>query len=210
MTELQQIFAGSGPVCVGVDTGGTHTDVVLVHDKKVVTLKVPTTPQDLNIGILDGLEKACAVAGVGLERLARFVYATTYVTNLIVEEKDTSVGLITTAGFRDVLEIGRASRKPDVYDIQWRPTRPLVPRHLRLGVPERMNYQGAVLTPLDEHAARDVLRQLRDAGARSIAVCLLHAYANPAHERSARTWIFHCRVMSCVSSASTKEPARPA
>ena len=172
MTELQRVLAESGPISVGVDTGGTHTDVVLVHDKKVVTLKVPTTPEDLNIGILDGLEKACAVAGLGLERLARFVYATTYVTNLI-----------TTAGFRDVLEIGRASRKPDVYDIQWRPIRPLVPRHLRLGVRERMDYQGAVLTPLDECAARDVLRQLKEAGARSIAVCLLHAYANPAHER---------------------------
>ncbi|MEI6114101.1 MAG: hydantoinase/oxoprolinase family protein [Burkholderiales bacterium] len=183
MTELQRVFARNGPISVGVDTGGTHTDVVLVHDRKVVTLKVPTTPQDLNIGILDGLEKACAVAGVGLERLSRFVYATTYVTNLIVEEKDTNVGLITTAGFRDVLEIGRASRKPDVYDIQWRPTRPLVPRHLRLGVRERMDYQGSVLTPLDERAARDVLQQLKEAGVRSIAVCLLHAYANPAHER---------------------------
>ena len=183
MTALQKVLAGSGHISVGVDTGGTHTDVVLVHDKKVVTLKVPTTPEDLNIGILDGMEKACAVAGVGLDTLNRFVYATTYVTNLIVEEKDTSVGLITTGGFRDVLEIGRASRKPDVYDIQWRPTRPLVPRHLRFGVRERMDYQGAVLTPLDEDAARDVLQKLKDAGARSIAVCLLHAYANPAHER---------------------------
>ena len=122
-------------------------------------------------------------AGVPLEAVEHFVYGSTYVTNLFIEQKESGVGLITTAGFRDVLEIGRASRKPDVYDIHWRPARPFVARHLRFGVPERVDHLGQVITPLDEEAARQALRALAAAGVQSIAVCLLHAYANPRHER---------------------------
>jgi len=143
---------------------------------------VPTTPQDLNIGILDGIGSICAMAGLEPAQVARFVYATTYVTNLIVEEKEASVALLTTEGFRDVLEIGRASRKPDVYDIHWRPAAPLVPRHLRYVARERMDHQGRAVTPLDEEQVRRVLREIKAAGVKSLAVCLLHAYANPAHE----------------------------
>jgi N-methylhydantoinase A len=170
-------------VSIGVDTGGTHTDLVLAGRNRLVTLKVPSTREDLTVGIMAGIERIVELAGVPRHAVARLVYGSTFVTNLIVEETETRVGLITTAGFRDVLQIGRASRKPDVYDIHWRPAPALVPRHLRFGVPERMNYAGEVVTPLDEGAARDVLRQLRQAGVQSIAVCLLHAYANPEHER---------------------------
>ena len=170
-------------VAIGIDTGGTHTDVVLVHHGGVQTLKVPTTPGDLNIGILDGIEKICAASGVRVEDVRRFVYATTYVTNLIVEEKQASVALLTTEGFRDVLEIGRASRKPDVYDIHWRPAPPLVPRHLRFVVKERMDHKGEVLVPLDEAMLRAALLQIKQSGVESLAVCLLHAYANPEHEQ---------------------------
>ncbi|MGY0696555.1 hydantoinase/oxoprolinase family protein [Bordetella bronchiseptica] len=179
---LQQSAPAATPVRVGVDTGGTHTDVVLVHGDQVRTLKVPTTPEDLNIGILDGIGNICAAAGLDLNVVSRFVYATTYVTNLIVEEKEASVALLTTEGFRDVLEIGRASRKPDVYDIHWRPASPLVPRHLRFTVRERMDHEGRPITALDEQQAREVLRELKAAGVRSLAVCFLHAYANPVHE----------------------------
>lgn len=175
--------ATPGGLAIGVDTGGTHTDLVLAGNGKLTTLKVPSTPMDLSIGIVDGIRRIVELTGVSLQAVDHFVYASTYITNLFVEHKEAGVGLITTAGFRDVLEIGRASRKPDVYDIHWRPARPLVPRHLRFGVPERVDHLGRVITPLDEVSARRALRALSDAGVQSIAVCLLHAYANPGHER---------------------------
>ncbi|HVL73126.1 MAG TPA: hydantoinase/oxoprolinase family protein, partial [Beijerinckiaceae bacterium] len=170
---------------IGIDTGGTHTDLVLIDSESgaVVTHKVPSTVHDLTEGILDGIDAAVAESGLAQAEVERFVYATTMVTNLIVEGVEAPVGLITTDGFRDLLEIGRASRKPHIYDIQWRPAKPLVPRPLRKGVRERVAHDGAVLEPLDEEHALAALRALRDAGCTSVAVCLLHAYANPAHER---------------------------
>lgn len=179
---LDKVRSARTPVAIGIDTGGTHTDVVLVHGNDVRTLKVATTPDDLNVGILDGIEKICSVAGVDVAQVSRFAYATTYVTNLIVEEKEPSVALVTTDGFRDVLEIGRASRKPDVYDIHWRPAPPLVPRHLRFVARERMDYRGRPITPLDEAQMRATLEEIKRSGVKSLAVCLMHAYANPAHE----------------------------
>ncbi|MBN9428347.1 MAG: hydantoinase/oxoprolinase family protein [Burkholderiales bacterium] len=179
---LDKVRSTRNPVAIGIDTGGTHTDVVLVNGNDVRTLKVPTTPEDLNVGILDGIEKICSVAGVDVAEVSRFAYATTYVTNLIVEEKETSVALLTTEGFRDVLEIGRASRKPDVYDIHWRPAPPLVPRHLRFVAKERMDYRGQPILPLDEADVRTKLQAIKASGVKSLAVCLMHAYANPAHE----------------------------
>lgn len=175
--------AAANGFAIGVDTGGTHTDLVLAGGGRLVTLKVPSTPDDLSIGIVDGIERIVRLAGVPMEAIRRFVYASTYVTNLFVEQKEGGVGLIATGGFRDVLEIGRASRKPDVYDIHWRPGRPLVPRHLRFGVTERIDHLGRVVTPLDESETRAALQALAQAGVTSIAVCFLHAYANPGHEQ---------------------------
>jgi len=171
------------PLSVGIDTGGTHTDLVLAGDGMLRTLKVPTTPGDLNDGIVEGLMQILAQAGRAPQDVGRFVYASTFVTNLIVEGRERRLGLITTEGFRDVLEIGRASRKPDVYDIQWRPPAPLVPRYLRHTVIERMDHQGQVLVALDEPSVVAALGRLAALGVQSIAVCLLHAYMNPAHER---------------------------
>jgi N-methylhydantoinase A len=159
---LDKVRPTRNPVAIGIDTGGTHTDVVLVNGNDVRTLKVPTTPEDLNVGILEGIEKICSAADVDVSAVTRFAYATTYVTNLIVEEKETNVALLTTEGFRDVLEIGRASRKPDVYDINWRPAIPLVPRHLRFVAKERMDYRGEPITPLDEAGVRATLQVIRD------------------------------------------------
>ena len=95
-------------IAIGVDTGGTHTDLVLTVDGRVVTMKIPSTPQDLAIGILEGVRKIAAISGHSLAEVDRFVYASTLVTNLIVEEQESNIGLITTDGFRDVLEIRRA------------------------------------------------------------------------------------------------------
>ena len=135
---------------LGIDTGGTHTDLVLAGEGRLYTHKVPSTTNDLNDGILAGMEAITTQAGVPLSSIGRFVYASTFVTNLFIEGKQAPVGLITTDGFRDVREIGRASRKPDVYDIHWRPAKPLVPRHLRFGARERVDHLGEVLIPLDE------------------------------------------------------------
>lgn len=175
-------------VQIGVDTGGTHTDIVLLdrEDGTFHTLKVPTTPEDLSIGILNGITRILRETGKagadGVGDIA-FHYGTTLVTNIIVEEQNLPIGLLTTGGFRDVLEIGRAVRKPNIYDIHWRPQRPLVPRALRRGVTERINHKGQIVEPLDETAARTEMRYLRDKGVLAVAVCLLNAYANPAHER---------------------------
>ncbi len=219
MSTTQRTDRPAAPgYAIGVDTGGTHTDLVLAGGGKLTTLKVPSTPADLSIGIVEGIARITALAAIPLGSVRRFVYASTYVTNLFVEEKEGGVGLITTGGFRDVLEIGRASRKPDVYDIHWRPGKPLVPRHLRFGVPERVHHSGRIITPLDEEAARATLQALSAAGVTSIAVCFLHAYANPRHERriarwrrkSARTSTSRCRRRSCANSANSSGPARPA
>lgn len=171
------------PFSVGIDTGGTHTDLVLAGPGMLRTFKLPTTPADLNDGIVDGLQQILRDAGVAARDVGRFVYASTFVTNLIVEGRERRLGLIGTDGFRDVLEIGRASRKPDVYDIQWRPPAPLVPRYLRHTVVERMDHQGRVVVALDDASVIAALERLAGLGVESVAVCLLHAYVNPVHER---------------------------
>jgi len=172
-----------GMISIGVDTGGTHTDIVLSGNGKLFTLKVPSTPEDLCVGIINGVKQAAKLANVSFKSVERIVYASTYVTNLFIEGKNGNIGLITTEGFRDVLEIGRASRKPDVYDIHWRPVPPLVPRHLRFGVSERINHLGEIIDPLDENNVTECIEKLSQLGVESIAVCLLHSYANPIHEK---------------------------
>ena len=169
---------------VGIDTGGTHTDLVLVSGDghRFLTLKVPSTPQDLSVGILDGFRTILAAAEAPFSSVTQFVYGSTLVTNLIIEGSELPVGLITTQGFRDVLAIGRARRKDNIYDLHWRPAAPLIPRHLRLTVPERIDHRGEILTPMDEGTAREALRTLAAMGVQSIAVCLLNAYANSVHE----------------------------
>jgi N-methylhydantoinase A len=171
---------------IGVDTGGTHTDLVLLDATRGLfkTLKVPTTPDDLSLGILDGVDKLLKDANLKSDEVTRFVYGTTLVTNIIVEKTDLEIGLITTEGFRDVLEIGRASRKPNIYDIHWRPNPPVVPRRHRQTVKERIDASGSVVVPLDEASVVAALQALRRSKIQAVAVCLLHAYANPAHEEA--------------------------
>jgi len=170
-------------VSVAVDTGGTHTDVVMFDGVRTLNIKVPTTPGDISTGIIDGVKKICERANVPVSAIDHFFYGSTFATNLIVEETEAHIGLITTKGFRDVLQIARASRKPEVYDIHWRPRAPLVPRHLRLEVTERTLHTGEVMTPLQETEIHAAFDYFRSEGIMAVAVCLLHAYANPAHEQ---------------------------
>ena len=167
---------------IGVDIGGTFTDIVaLSADGSVLTRKVSSTPDDYGQGILDGLDAVLREAGIAPADVGDVVHATTVATNAVLEGKGAKTGLVTTAGFRDVLEMRRI-RVPDMYNLDYRKPAPLVPRRWRREVVERMGPRGEVRTALDEGSARDAARRLRDEGVEAVAVALLHAYANPAHE----------------------------
>ncbi|HYR72745.1 MAG TPA: hydantoinase/oxoprolinase family protein, partial [Candidatus Acidoferrum sp.] len=169
---------------VGVDVGGTFTDVVSVDDVtgEVRSCKVPTVPDNRAQGVLDGL-RALLRAG---EACASLAHGTTTITNAIVEGRVAPVGLVTTRGFRDVLEIARMNRA-HLYRLEL-PARaePLVPRRRRLEITERVGPDGTVQTPLAPGELEGIVAALRAEGVEAVAVCLLHAYANPAHEQALR------------------------
>ncbi|MDX1540354.1 MAG: hydantoinase/oxoprolinase family protein, partial [Geminicoccaceae bacterium] len=166
---------------VGVDVGGTFTDLVVVERKtgRATISKVPTTPEDQASGVLHALARS----DVRLDQVAALVHGTTTTTNALLERKIARVGLITTAGFRDVLELGRRTR-PKPYGLLGS-FEPLIPRERRLEVAERMTAAGDVLVPLDEDAVRDAVQHLRELGCQALLIHFLHAYANPSHERRA-------------------------
>lgn len=172
-------------IFVSVDTGGTHTDIVVIdRDTDLLHVhKVPTTPGHLSDGVLDGVMAALERNDLNIGDVERLVYGTTLVTNIIIERDAVPVGLITTENFRDVLAIGRAYRNENIYDLRWRPAEPLVPRYLRRGVTERIDAHGNVLTPLDENTVRKALHAIVSEGVDTIAICLLNSYANPIHEQ---------------------------
>lgn len=164
---------------VATDIGGTFTDLAYLTDAGELRLeKASSTPGRFEAGVDDVLGKAGLDDGAAI---AAFVHGTTVVINALLERKGARTALITTAGFRDVLEIGRASR-PDLYNFRYQKPEPYVPRHLRLEVDERMDRDGAVVRGLDEESCRAAARAAREAGATAVAISLLHAYANPAHE----------------------------
>ncbi|HMO06360.1 MAG TPA: hydantoinase/oxoprolinase family protein [Paracoccaceae bacterium] len=169
----------------GADVGGTFTDLVILDPASgaVRLAKVPTTLDPAAGGQAPGVLASFDAAGADLRDVALVVHGTTTTTNALLERKLARTGLITTAGFRDVLELGRRTR-PAPYGMTGRFT-PVIPRDLRLEVPERMDAQGRVLTPLDEDALRDALARLVAAGCESLVIHFLHSYANPAHERRA-------------------------
>ncbi len=176
---------------LGIDTGGTHTDLVLVgrDSGQIWTAKVPTTPADPLKGILHGIDRILGESRSSLSELDELIYGTTLVTNMLVQHQAVKTALVTTRGFRDVLEIGRAYRSGNIYDIQFERQPPLVPRHLRMEVTERVNFRGEILQPLDEENCRAVVRALKARGVTSIAVCFLHSYIYPGHERRLKTII---------------------
>ncbi|MCX8508036.1 MAG: hydantoinase/oxoprolinase family protein, partial [Rhodobacteraceae bacterium] len=179
---------GTGLVA-GVDVGGTFTDLVIFDPESgaVRLAKVPTTLDNQAFGVLAALDQA----GSDLAKVDLIVHGTTTTTNAVLERKLARTGLITTEGFRDVLELGRRTR-PQPYGMTGRFI-PVIPRDLRLEVPERMDARGRVLTALDEEAVVLAVAALRDAGCESLVIHFLHSYANPAHERraaeiAARLW----------------------
>ncbi|MFD9664847.1 hydantoinase/oxoprolinase family protein [Rhodococcus sp. NPDC059968] len=170
---------------IGVDVGGTFTDVVLFDRDtgKSWSWKVPSTPGDFSVGVSNAVEAILRESHRKGDDIVRFGHGTTVATNAVLERRGPRVGLITTQGFRDVLEIGRQDRE-DVFDLTYRRPEPLVPRRLRIGVPERVLADGTKATPLDESAVRQALTALVERGAEVVAVTLLHSYVNDEHERA--------------------------
>ena len=167
---------------VGIDIGGTFTDVVLRSNSgETYTRKSRSTPHDYCVGILTGLQELLRENGIQPDAIDDAVHATTVATNAILENSGAKTGLITTAGFRDVLEFRRI-RIPVMYDLTWEKPKALVPRRRRLEVKERMRPDGSVSRALDENSVRAAAERMRDAGVEAVAICLLHSYANPAHE----------------------------
>lgn len=168
---------------LAIDIGGTFTDLVALDERtgEIVLEKALTTPANFAVGVTDTMRKA----NLDARDVEQFVHGTTVVINALTERRGAKVALITTEGFRDVLEIQRANRT-DMYNLLYEKPRPFVPRRFRYEVPERVDHRGAVLRPLDEGAVREVAERCKALGIEAIAVCYLNAYANPAHEARTR------------------------
>ena len=171
---------------LGIDIGGTFTDVVVYDhaDDRLFSRKLLTTHDDPARAVLDGIRQVIAEDAVPAGEIGRVVHATTLFTNALIERKGARTGLIATAGFRDIVEIGR-ERKYELYDIHIQKPKPLAPRERRLEAVERLRFDGTVLQPLDEAGVAAAAQALADDGVESIAVAFLHSYANPDHERRA-------------------------
>jgi N-methylhydantoinase A len=152
-----------------------------VRDGETRTAKVPSTPPEFDDGVLDAL----AAADLRADEILLLAHGTTATTNAVITQTGARTGLITTRGFRDVLELRRHNRG-EIYDILWDPPEPLVPRQLRLEVTERVNYAGQVIVPLVEDEVTAALERLREEGIESLAICFFHSYANPRHEARAK------------------------
>ncbi len=174
------------PVWIGIDTGGTFTDLTLssLSDGKYWFHKVPTTPEDASVGILDGMREILALSGRKAEDVTFVCHGTTLATNAVLEGKIAPTGMITTLGFRDVLELAR-QRRPSFFNLDVpKPTPPAL-RDRRLEVPERVGPDGSVILSVDEEAVAEAAARLREGGCEAIAICFLHSYANAEHERRA-------------------------
>ncbi len=172
-----------GSCRVGVDIGGTFTDVVLLRDDgSVRTTKVLSTPGDYAEGVAAGMRRLQRETRLSPGEIMGVVHASTVASNAVLERRGATVALVTTEGFRDVLEMRRL-RIPVLYDLQYEKPEPLVPRALRFEVRERLGPRGEVWVPLDEGTVRDVAARLSEQGVEAVAIALLHSYADDVHER---------------------------
>ena len=166
----------------GVDIGGTFTDVVFIgSDGTLLVKKVASTPEDFSVAVLQGLADGIEELGTTAADITEVGHGFTVATNAILEHKGEKTALVTTEGFRDVLEIARI-RTPRLYDLYYQKPPPLVERRLRFEVSERVNFEGAVLKPLDPASVEEVAERIAAEGVRSVAISLMHSYANPDHE----------------------------
>jgi N-methylhydantoinase A len=187
---------------VGIDIGGTFTDLLLVGEGgRVVIAKTLTTPGDPSLAVEHALRPVLENGTVGSGEHGTLLHGTTLVTNALIERKGAPTALLTTAGFRDAVEIGREHRY-ELYDLNLELPKPLVPRHLRFDVPERIAADGSVLWPLDDAFVRRLVAELRDKGIRAIAICYLNSFRNSSHERRTAEIITQVAPMIRVSLSS--------
>jgi N-methylhydantoinase A len=195
---------------IGIDIGGTFTDLVAIDGNGIATLvKVPSTPEDPSLGVLEGL--TALAAKLGRDRAAllgdteRIVHGTTVATNALLELKGARTGLLTTEGHRDVIEM-REGLKDDRYNLRLPPPEQLVPRHLRLGIRERIRADGRVETPLDPASLNKAIDILKQAHVDAVAVCYFHAWRDPSHERKTAEMLAHALPDAYVSLSSAVLP----
>ncbi|NDG49398.1 MAG: hydantoinase/oxoprolinase family protein, partial [Rhodospirillales bacterium] len=170
---------------IGVDVGGTFTDVVLAFPGgRIFVNKTTTTPLDPGEGVVAGIAAVIAEAGLEASQVTEIVHGTTVASNTILQKAGARTGLLTTRGFRDVLEIGRI-RTPGMFDLSWRKPEPLVPRRWRREALERIAADGAIVTPLDEGSVRDAAAFFMAEGVDAVAICFINSYAHEVHERRA-------------------------
>jgi len=192
---------------IGVDVGGTFTDFCAVDEVTgdVRLWKRPSTPENPATAIVSGLRELAAAHGCPLQEVSRLAHGTTVATNALVQRKGCSVALVTTRGFRDLVEIGRQTR-PDLYDLQRDYPDPLVPRRRRLEVTERINAAGAVHLPLDTAEVDEAIARIRDMEVEAVAVCFLFSFLNPMHERRVAEQIRTALPGMHVSTSSAVQP----
>ena len=191
---------------LGVDVGGTFTDVVILRaDGTVIPKKTLSSPPNFGDAIKRSVLEVLGENGIEPDQISEYTHGATVATNAIITRTGAVTGLITTKGFRDVLET-RRMRMHKLYDINWQKPEPLVPRHLRLEVPARMNPQGGEAVPLDEEAARQAIQRLIEEGVESLAICYINAYANGAHERRTQELVQEIAPTLLVSNSSEVLP----
>ena len=198
---------------VATDIGGTFTDLVYVTPEgEVGTAKSHTTPAQFEKGVMDVI----AARHISPSEFVSFVHGTTIVINAITERKGAKAALLTTEGFRDILEIGRGNR-PDFFNLEYRKPKPFVPRYLRREMPERISYKGVESKPLDLSGLPAILDDFRAEGVEAIAISFINSYANPAHEEAALAKVKElwpevsvvASTRSRASGASTSARTRP-
>jgi N-methylhydantoinase A len=169
---------------LGIDTGGTFTDVVLFDeaDQKVYVTKTPSTPSNPALAVINGIDKITRIRGINPENIDFLVHGTTVATNALLEYKGIETALLLTEGFKDILSIARQAR-PKLFDWFAKRPDPLVPRRSRYEISERVSSNGEIIKTLDRDQIKAIAIELRERNMRSIAVCLLHPYANRSHER---------------------------
>src|SRR3546814_405424 len=193
---------------IGVDIGGTFTDIVCRDGGKPLHVaKVPTSRPDPSQAVLKAIESLCQEWGVTTEGIQRFIHGTTVATNAVIERRGPRTGLIATKGFKDILELGRQMRT-SVYSVRLQPEVPsfLAPGELRAEVPERISASGQVVTEMDEAVLMKAVASLVDKGVESIAVCFLFSFLNPVHERRAAELIQEAYPDLYVSISSEVDP----
>jgi N-methylhydantoinase A len=184
IAQTHEPTTSRGPIRIAVDIGGTFTDIEILEEAtgRVHQFKTPSTPSDPSIGLINGIRAAAERFGFALSDVDHVLHGTTIATNAVLQRRLPSAGLVTTAGFEDVLTIGRHGRR-DVYALTAAQPPALVPRRLSFGVKERVAHDGSVLVALDEASVIAAADALKGADVKAVAVCLLHAYANADHER---------------------------